>query len=586
MPQPINKEHPALPEPVLSMEEAEAILCKSGSRYEVEIVEIAGVPTRVYKNAPKNLREIFEASKTFGARDWLVYEGERLTYEAHDKAARALARHFQKDLGIKKGDRVALAMRNYPEWSITFWATAILGAVIVPLNAWGTGPELEYGIADSGASVAVVDGERLERLRPHLPDLPLKEVISVRTPETETGGTVQFTALVGTPETYLSLPEAQIDAVEIAPEDNMTIFYTSGTTGKPKGALGSHRNIVTNYMTTMALNERAALRETGALLPVVENAPQRGQLLSVPLFHATGCHSSMLPAFANGGKIVLMHRWNPEYALELIEREKLNAFGGVPAMVWQVLESPSFETFDTSSVAAISYGGAPSAPDLVRRISEEFPGVSPSNGYGLTETSAITTKNQGLDYKLRPDSAGVPAPVCEVRVVDGDGKDLPLGEVGELWIKGANVVKGYWNKPDATAESFTEGWLHTGDLVRQDADGFLYILDRAKDMLIRGGENIYCVEVEDALFSHPKVMDAAVVGIPHKVLGEEVGAVVQAVPGDAPSEDELKGHVANLLAAFKVPIVIEIQSDPIERNANGKIIKAPLRERFKKYSKD
>ncbi|TNE41497.1 MAG: long-chain fatty acid--CoA ligase [Alphaproteobacteria bacterium] len=586
MPQPIGNDRPALPAPVLSMEEAQAILGRTGSRYEVEVVEIAGVPTRVYKNAPQNLGEIFKASQSYGSRDWLVYEDERLTYEAHDRAVRALAQHFQKDLGIKKGDRIALAMRNYPEWSITFWATAIIGAVIVPLNAWGTGPELEYGIADSGASVAVLDGERLERLRPHLKDLALKEIISVRTPETETEDTVQFTALVGTPETYLSLPEAEIDAVEIAPEDNMTIFYTSGTTGKPKGALGSHRNIITNYMTTNALNERAALRETGNLLPVIENAPQRGQLLSVPLFHATGCHSSMLPAFANGGKIVLMHRWNPEHALELIEREKLNAFGGVPAMVWQVLESPSFKTFDTSSVVAISYGGAPSAPDLVRRISEEFPLVSPSNGYGLTETSAISTKNQGLDYKLRPDSAGVPAPVCEVRVVDGEGKDVPLGQVGELWIKGANVVKGYWNKPEATAESFTEGWLHTGDLVRQDAEGFLYILDRAKDMLIRGGENIYCVEVEDALFSHPKVMDAAVIGIPHKILGEEVGAVVQAVPGDAPSEDELKGHVANLLAAFKVPIVIEIQSDPIERNANGKIIKAPLRDRFKKYSKD
>lgn len=572
--------------PVMTMAEAHDALNQPGSKFEIETVSIAGVMTRIYKNAPSCLGEVFEASRSFGSREWILCEGERLTYEEHDKAVRKLAHEFQSEFGIKKGDRIALSMRNYPEWSITFWATALIGAVIVPLNAWGSGLELEYGIADSGAQLAVLDGERLVRIRPYLSQLTLKAVISVRTPEEQTHGTTKFTDLVAKPANYSNLGDTDIEAVRLAPEDNMTIFYTSGTTGKPKGALGSHRNIITNLMSTLLLNNRAALRETGEMLPVDPDPPQKSTLLSVPFFHATGCHSIMLPNFAAGSKLVLMHKWNPERALELIEKEQLNSFGGVPAMVWQVLESAEIKKTDTSSVTAIGYGGAPSAPDLVRRIEENFPGVQSSNGYGLTETSAITTKNQGLDYLLKPDSAGAPVPVCDIRVVDDDGNDVRRGEIGELWIKGPNVVKGYWNKPEATNESFTEGWLHSGDLVREDDEGFLFVLDRAKDMLIRGGENIYSVEVEDALFAHPSVMDAAVVGIPHKVLGEEVGAIVQITPGKEVSAEVLKTHVSKRLAAFKVPVIIESQADPIERNANGKIIKAPLRERFKKYSKD
>jgi len=306
-------------------------------------------------------------------------------------------------------------------------------------------------------------------------------------------------------------------------------------------------------------------------------------LLSVPLFHATGCHSILVPMYAGGGKLVIMHKWQPERALELIEQEKIQAFGGVPAMVWQVLESPDFAKYDTSSVESVSYGGAPSAPDLVQRIKQQFPKVHPGNGYGLTETSSITTQNSAEDYVNRPDSAGPAVPVCDLKVVDENGKDVPTGQVGELWIKGPNVVKGYWNKPEATQAAITDGWLHSGDLVRIDEEGFVFILDRAKDMLIRGGENIYCVEVEGALYAHPAVMDAAVVGIPHKVLGEEVGAIVQVAPGKDVTEEELKAHVGRLLAAFKVPIRIEIRHEPLPRNANGKILKTVLREDIKKF---
>jgi len=249
----------------------------------------------------------------------------------------------------------------------------------------------------------------------------------------------------------------------------------------------------------------------------------------------------------------------------------------VPSMVWQVLESPSFGKRDLSSVKSVGYGGAPAAPELLRRIKEVFPDVSPGNGYGLTETSSITTFNASADYERVPDSVGIAVPVCELALMGEDGQETLPGEIGELWIKGPNVVRGYWNNPDATAETFTDGWLHSGDLARIDEEGFVYIVDRAKDMLIRGGENVYCVEVESVLYDHPDVMDAAVVGLPHRVLGEEVGAVVQVTPGARVTEDELREHVGRFLAAFKVPVRIDIRTEPLPRNANGKILKAELK---------
>jgi acyl-CoA synthetase (AMP-forming)/AMP-acid ligase II len=246
-------------------------------------------------------------------------------------------------------------------------------------------------------------------------------------------------------------------------------------------------------------------------------------------------------------------------------------------MVWQVLEHPDFARFDLSSVRSIGYGGAPAAPELVRRIEAMFPGRTPSNGYGLTETSSVTTMNNGIDYVRKPDSVGVPVPVCDLKVVDADGTDLAEGSVGELWIKGPNVVKGYWNKPEATAAAFSDGWLHSGDVARIDEEGYVYIVDRAKDMIIRGGENVYCVEVEAALFEHPSVTDAAVIGIPHHVLGEEVGAVVHLAPGTVATEAELREWVAARLAGFKVPVRIWFLDDPLPRNPNGKIMKRELK---------
>jgi long-chain acyl-CoA synthetase len=347
--------------------------------------------------------------------------------------------------------------------------------------------------------------------------------------------------------------------------------------------LGTHRNICTNLMSLGFGAVRAARRAPaadptrGAAATAAEPSTRNVHLLSVPFFHATGCHSVLVANLAAGNTIVLMHKWDAGRALELIEREGVTNFGGVPAMVWQAIEHPDFDRRDLSSLRGVGYGGAPAAPELVRKIEELFPGRHPTNGYGLTETSSVTTLNSGVDYQQHPDSVGVPVPICDVKVAGPDGDALAVGEIGELWIRGPNVVKGYYGKPDATAESFSDGWLHSGDLGRIDGEGFVYLVDRAKDLLIRGGENISSVEVEAALFEHDAVTDAAVIGVPHPVLGEEVGAVVHTAPGTAVTEDELRKHVADRLAAFKVPARIWFSDEPLPRNPAGKILKRDLK---------
>ncbi len=549
-----------------------AALTAPGGMFEIEETVVRGIPMRVWKTTPPSLRDVFDQSRAHADKTFLVYGDSRWTFEQHYRAAAGLASLMVSEWNVAKGDRVAIAMRNYPEWSIAFWAAAVAGAIVVPLNAWWTGEELEYGLADSGAKVLFCDEQRADRVAPFMDRLPLERLVVARAEEPLRPGFLAFDEVLREAGDADALPPVDID-----PDDDATIFYTSGTTGKPKGALGTHRNICTNLVSLAYAQARGVLRSGGSLEALLAR-PQSAQLLSVPLFHATGCHSILVANTAFGGKLVMMYKWDPELALDLIERERITSFGGVPAMVWQVLESPTFASRDLSSVENVSYGGAPAAPELVRRISEVFPKVSPGNGYGLTETSSVTTFNFGEDYKRKPDSVGQPVPVCELKVVDERGNELPAGQVGELWIKGPNVVRGYWAKPEATAETFTDGWLHSGDVARIDDEGFVYILDRAKDMLIRGGENVYCVEIESVLYDHPDVLDAAVIGLPHKVLGEEVAAVVQVRQGADVSEPQLQDHVARHLAAFKVPVRIDIRHEPLPRNPQGKILKRMLRD--------
>ena len=615
-----NQASPPLPAgwPLLSIEEAHARLTAPGARFEIEDRPIAGVLTHTWKNAPATLRDVFKNARAYDERTFLVLEDDRVSYEAFARAALTLAHRLIAD-GVGKGDRVAIVMRNLPEWPVAFFAGVLVGAIVTPLNAWWTGPELEYGLADSGAKIAIVDAERWERIKDALPRCPdLKQVYVARATlapprarelaakrtegdvnqsdpphvplsltafdSSPASGGASIDALenvIGAVKDWAALPERPYRDVSLAPDDDVTVYYTSGTTGRPKGAVGTHRNIVTNILTSAFSQARAALRRGAEPAPAPGlQTPPRATLLVVPLFHVTGCCSNLVPLMNAGGKLVLMHRWDPEPAMKLIEAERVNQTGGVPTIAWQLIEHPARPNYDLSSLDLLTYGGAPSAPELVRRIKEVFPTAQPGNAWGMTETSATFCGHVGEDYINRPDSCGRPAPIGEAKILDEDNKPLAVGQVGELWVKGPQVVRRYWNKPEASAETFVDGWLKTGDLARVDEEGFLTIVDRSKDMIIRGGENIYSVEVENVLFEHPAVMDAALIAIPHRTLGEEPGAVVTLKPGASATEDELRAFVRARLAAFKVPVKVAFWPEMLPRNPNGKIMKPALKDAF------
>ena len=589
----------------IGIAEATRRLTEPGQIFEMTTAEIRGQELRIWKHAPPTLLTILELSKGHADADFLVYEDERVTFAEHYRRAATLAGRLVAH-GVERGDRVAIAMRNLPEWVAAFWSGIAAGGVAVPLNAWWTGDELAYGAADSSARVLFCDAERFARLAPHLGGLHALRLVvvidehrgaggltlqvdgsKVRVVDAELGEAVadtsasvrRFDELLGEVRADVAPP-----AVEIDPEDDATIFYTSGTTGRPKGAVGTHRNACTNLMNLAFIAQRAQLRFADPDEP--PSGVQNSFLLSVPLFHATGCLASMIVNAASGGKLVMMHHFDPERALELIERERITTFGGVPTMALQILDSPSFATRDTTSVRSVSYGGAPAPPELVKRIKAAFPDGQAGNGYGLTETSAATAMNAGADYVARPDSVGPAVPVTDVAVVPEEfegaepAPDRPQGPdvTGELWVRGPQVVRGYWNRPEETALVFTNGWVHTGDVARIDDEGFIYIVDRAKDVIIRGGENVYSVEVEAALFEHPDVADCAVIGVPEPTLGEEVGAVIVSRDHRPIDEDELREFVAARIARYNVPTRIFFREGHLPRNPAGKVLKRQLRD--------
>ncbi len=365
-------------------------------------------------------------------------------------------------------------MRNIPEWIPIFMGAAIIGAIVTPLNAWWSGAELEYGLADCGAKVAFVDAERLERVTEHLPHCPdLKQIYVSRYPDLHPI-VKRLEDVIGTVNDWGRLPVGTMPDVSLSADDDATILYTSGTTGKPKGAIGTHRNMLSNIMASGLSMARNFLRR-GEPVPMIDlhAAPQRVGLLSIPLFHATGCFAVMGPALFAGSKIVLMRKWEPELAMQIIEREKVHQVGGVPTIAWQLLEHPARGKYDLSSLETVAYGGAPSAPELVRKIHATFPKSLPGNGWGMTETSATCTTHSGEDYVHRPKSCGPATPVCDLKIMSVDGQfELPVGEVGELWARGPNIVRGYWNKSEETAKTFVDGWVRTGDLARLDEEGF------------------------------------------------------------------------------------------------------------------
>ncbi len=545
--------------------EALAALTASGENYELETVETVRGSVRVFQHAPPTLRELFASTAT--DRPFLVYDDERMTFAETYAAAARVAHLLVHEYRVAPGDRVAISMRNYPEWILAFMAATSIGAVAVGMNALWQPEEMEYGLVDSGAKVLFADAERLDRLGQCSPDLGI-EVLSVRM----AGATLDARlATVGACE----MPE-----VLVAPDDPATIFYTSGSTGHPKGVVSTQRNVISALLSweldTFAAAKVAGKPETADRVARTEQKVQDAALLAVPLFHVTGSHAVFLSSYRAQRKLVCMYKWDPDHAAELIERERVNSFIAPPAMTGDLVRIAATSSHDLGSLRVVGGGGAPRAPEQVRQIDASFEKVAPNTGWGMTETNAIGAGISGLDYVDHPSSSGRCSAVLDLRVVDDDGAALPVGERGELQVRGASVFAGYWNRPDVDAEMFVDGWFRTGDVAYLDDEGYLFIVDRLKDLIIRGGENIGCGQVEAALLMHPHVHEAAVYAVPDERLGEEVGATIHA--DDGLDRDELRAFLGRHLARFEVPRYITMSAEPLPRIASGKIFKRHLRD--------
>lgn len=538
---------------------------------------VHGVTLPIFTAAPPSMREYFAFFFASNAgKEFLVYGDERLTFDEVHARGLKFAAMLQHRHGIAKGDRVAIAMRNYPEWIIAFIGVLHLGAVAIPMNAWWTADELDYGLKDSGARLAIADEERARRLATlgcHA------TVLTMRTsPEVATslGFLRAEDELAAAPDTtwYLS---------DIAPEDDATIMYTSGSTGSPKGAVSTHRAIVSgamNYLVAgLALLQLS--QASGATMP-----DQQVMLLNVPLFHITGSVPVMLVSVAIGRKMVIMHKWDAGEALRLIEKERVTYFAGVPTMSLEMMQHPDHDKCDLSSLVDIASGGAPRPPEHVERLVKTFAGANPVQGYGLTETNGVGAGNFRDNYRAKPASTGrASAPLVALRIDIGDGPvgaGVPSGTVGEVCIKTAANCRGYWNKPEQTLAAFPgDGWFRSGDLGYLDEEGYLFIVDRKKDIIIRGGENISCQEVEAAIYTHPAVAECSVFGLPDERLGEIVGAVVHVKAGSNLEAADLCDFIARDLASFKLPARIWFSPEPLPKLGSGKIDKVALRTQYR-----
>ena len=540
-----------------------------GQPFETRVERIRGVDFTVFAQAPANLRALYASGLEHADKDFYVYQDERYSYRRMWTLAAQCANRL-RERGIGAGDRVGVALRNYPEWIAAFMGITSIGAVAVAMNAWWSGEELLYGIDDSGLALLFTDAERTERLAGRLAGRRV-ELVTVRH---QHPGLATWDEFVGGASTEMPAPP-------IRPEDNATILYTSGSTAHPKGVLSTHRAITNALLgwecggaVAVAMNPQMA---AGRSAPAPQDPP--AVILTVPLFHVTGLVVQLLMSFRRGRKVVGMYKWDAEAALKIIDAERITEFNGVPTMAWELVRSPNRRKYDLSSLKSAGGGGAPMAPEHVRQIDREIGAGAPGTGWGMTETQGLATTIGGAAFLARPRSCGrAVAPIVKVKAVKADGADAAPFETGELWIWGVMNLSQYWKRPDATAETLTDGWVHTGDIGHLDDDGYVFITDRQKDMVIRGGENIGCQEVEAVLYEHPKVLEAAVFGVPDERLGETLAAVVVARPGETLADDEVRAFAAEHVAKFKVPDHVWVRAERLPRIASEKIFKRGLRE--------
>jgi len=542
-----------------------------GAFLEVTTIERQGYALKAYKHAPGSLRDLWLLGQSHGDKEYIVYGEERWTYaEAGQFVANFSA--WLKRQGVGSGDRVAIAMRNYPEWIFAYWGIIAVGGVAVGMNAWWVADEMSYALNDSEPKWLIADDRRLATFAEIAADFPHLGVVAVRDSDPAVPA-VQWTDAIAESGVLADTP--------IDPDDDACIFYTSGTTGRPKGAQLTHRGCVHNVLNVAAMGQIFATTQAmgrGEQPDAPVSLPAPTSLVATPLFHVTANNCVMQGGTVGGGKLVLMYKWDTLEALKLIEQEKVNTLSAVPMMTRELLAHPDFKEFDTSSLNSLGGGGAAMHPDLPGKVVETTKRAKPAQGYGMTEVCGISTYTTGDLFIARPQSCGPLVPTLEGKVVNAEGEALPVGEAGELLVRGAPVIKGYLNRPEATAETIVDGWLHTGDIGYFDEDGFLYLVDRAKDMILRGGENIYCAEVEGALYTHPAVLETVAFAVPDERLGEEVGVAVHLKPDAMLDAPGLREHMGSRLAAFKVPKYVWFLAEPLPRNANGKFLKRELRE--------
>ena len=548
--------------------EANATITGPGQIFELIDAEVRGVRMRVFKNAPAHLGQLFAGSRAHGDKPFLVYENETFTFAQAADHIDALASLLVNTYGVKKGDRVAVAMRNFPEWVMSFAAIISVGAINVSMNSWWTEDEMDFALEDSGATVLICDQQRFDIGAASCVNKNIK-VLVVRAEKPLPAGIDKW-------EDVLPLGDAHPGA-DIQPDDDATILYTSGTTGRPKGAVSTHRAVISSLMAFSARNNVFLM--SGTKLKEVDGPEiPTSFILIVPLFHVTGCVPVMMSCFIAGLKLAIMYKWDPEKALEMIEREKITNFVGVPTQSWDLVNSPEFEKYDTSSLRAVGGGGAPSPTSLVGKVNDKVKNGNPQLGYGMTETNAFGPAITGSDYLSHPTSTGRATWPMIVEVRDENLKPVPTGQSGEIWFFGPMLIRGYWNRPDATAETIVDGWLRSGDLGRLDADGYVYVEDRVKDMILRAGDNVYGAEVESAIYEHPAVHEAAVFGVPHERLGEEVGVAILVNDGMTLTPEELWAFLDAKIAKYKIPTQVVIMTEPLPRNAAGKFLKRELQQ--------